>query len=49
VFCSESPNDMEFFQQPNLKVTSHIGGNSVEAIEAMGQVAIDKLVAFLKK
>ena len=49
VFCSEPPNDMEFLQLPNLMVTPHIGGNSVEAVEAMGQAAIDNLVAFLKK
>ena len=49
VFCSEPPNDMEFLQLPNLMVTPHIGGNSVEAVEAMGQAAIDNLIAFLKK
>jgi phosphoglycerate dehydrogenase-like enzyme len=49
VFCSEPPDDMEFLQLPNLMVTPHIGGNSVEAVEAMGQAAIDNLVAFLKK
>ena len=32
VFCSEPPNDMEFLQLPNLMVTPHIGGNSVEAV-----------------
>ena len=30
-------------------VTPHIGGNSVEAVEAMGQAAIDNLVEFFKK
>jgi phosphoglycerate dehydrogenase-like enzyme len=37
---------MGFLQLPNLIVTSNIGGNSVEAVEAMGQAAIDNLVAF---
>ncbi len=49
VFCSEPPDDMEFLQLPNLMVTPHIGGNSVEAVEAMGQAAIDNLAAFFKK
>ena len=49
VFCSEPPDDMTFLQLPNLMVTPHIGGNSVEAVEAMGQAAIDNLVEFFKK
>jgi phosphoglycerate dehydrogenase-like enzyme len=49
VFCSEPPNDIEFLQLPNLMITPHIIGNSIEAVEAMGQAAIDNLVAFLKK
>jgi D-3-phosphoglycerate dehydrogenase len=49
VFCSEPPDDMEFLQLPNLMVTPHIGGNSVEAVEAMGQAAIDNLVEFFEK
>ena len=49
VFCSEPPDDMAFLELPNLMVTPHIGGNSVEAVEAMGQAAIDNLVAFFKK
>ena len=49
VFCSEPPDDMAFLQLPNLMVTPHIGGNSVEAVEAMGQAAIDNLAAFFKK
>jgi phosphoglycerate dehydrogenase-like enzyme len=49
VFCSEPPGDMEFLQLPNLMVTPHIGGNSVEAVEAMGQAAIDNLAEFFKK
>jgi phosphoglycerate dehydrogenase-like enzyme len=49
VFCSEPPDDMEFLQLANLMVTPHIGGNSVEAVEAMGQAAIDNLADFFKK
>jgi phosphoglycerate dehydrogenase-like enzyme len=49
VFCSEPPDDMAFLQLPNLMVTPHIGGNSVEAVEAMGQAAIDNLADFFKK
>jgi D-3-phosphoglycerate dehydrogenase len=49
VFCSEPPDDMEFLQLPNLMVTPHIGGNSVEAVEAMGQAAIDNLAEFFEK
>ena len=49
VFCSEPPDDMAFLELPNLMVTPHIGGNSVEAVEAMGQAAIDNLVEFFKK
>ena len=49
VFCSEPPNDLEFLNLPNLMVTPHIGGNSLEAIEAMGQGAIDNLVKYFNK
>jgi len=49
VFCSEPPDNMAFLELPNLMVTPHIGGNSVEAVEAMGQAAIDNLVEFFKK
>ena len=49
VFCSEPPDDMAFLELPNLMVTPHIGGNSVEAVEAMGQAAIDNLVEFFNK
>jgi phosphoglycerate dehydrogenase-like enzyme len=49
VFCSEPPDDIKFLQLPNLMVTPHIGGNSVEAVEAMGQAAIDNLVEFFEK
>jgi D-3-phosphoglycerate dehydrogenase len=49
VFSSEPPDDLEFLQLPNLMVTPHIGGNSVEAVEDMGQAAINNLVEYFKK
>ena len=49
VFCSEPPGDIEFLQLPQLMVTPHIGGNSIEAVEAMGQGAIDNLLKFFNK
>lgn len=49
VFSPEPPVDWEFIKLPNLMVTPHIGGNTVESVEAMGQAAIDKLVEFYKK
>ena len=49
VFCAEPPNDLEFLKLPNLMVTPHIGGNSVEAVEAMGKGAIDNLAKFFNR
>ena len=49
VFCSEPPDDIEFLQLPQLMVTPHIGGNSIEAVEAMGQGAIDNLLKYFNK
>lgn len=34
---------------PQLMVTPHIGGNSIEAVEAMGQGAIDNLLKYFNK
>jgi phosphoglycerate dehydrogenase-like enzyme len=48
VFVEEPPTDVEFLSLPNLMVTPHIGGNSKEAVEAMGRSAIDHLVKFFK-
>ena len=48
VFVEEPPTDAEFLSLPNLMVTPHIGGNSKEAVEAMGRSAIDHLVKFFK-
>ena len=49
VFCSEPPDDIEFLKLPQLMVTPHIGGNSIEAVEAMGQAAIDNLLKYFNK
>ena len=49
VFCAEPPNNVEFLNLPNLMVTPHIGGNSVEAVEAMGKGAIDNLAKFFNR
>ena len=46
VFWEEPPVGTEFLQLPNLMVTPHIGGNSREAVEAMGRAAIQNLVEF---
>jgi phosphoglycerate dehydrogenase-like enzyme len=47
VFNPEPPDDMELLSLTNLMGTPHIGGNAREAVEAMGQSAIDHLVQFL--
>ena len=49
VFDVEPPDDLKFLRLPNLMVTPHIGGNSLEAIEAMGTAAIDNLARFFNK
>jgi D-3-phosphoglycerate dehydrogenase len=48
VFAVEPPNDPEFLAYPNLMVTPHIGGNTEEAVEAMGRAAIDNLVNYFQ-
>jgi len=48
VFEEEPPTDKDFLSLPNLMVTPHIGGNSLEGVEAMGRAAIKHLVLFFK-
>ena len=48
VFAQEPPDDMELLRCPNLMVTPHIGGNAVEAVEAMARSAFQHLKDFLE-
>lgn len=47
-YIEEPPTDKEFIELPNLICTPHIGGNSKEAVEAMGMSAIKHLREFFK-
>jgi D-3-phosphoglycerate dehydrogenase len=49
VFAEEPPTDREFLSLPNLMVTPHIGGNTQEAVYAMGKSAINHLISFFNK
>jgi phosphoglycerate dehydrogenase-like enzyme len=46
VFAQEPPADSEFLALPNLMVTPHLGGNTLEAVESMGRSAIEHLQKF---
>ncbi|MDH5761693.1 MAG: phosphoglycerate dehydrogenase [Nitrospinota bacterium] len=43
VFSQEPPDDVEFLSHPRLMVTPHIGGNALEAVEAMARAAFQNL------
>ncbi|MDN5098610.1 phosphoglycerate dehydrogenase [Aliarcobacter butzleri] len=45
-YVEEPPSDKELLSLPNLICTPHIGGNSREAVEAMGLSAINHLKEF---
>ncbi len=49
VFTEEPPTDGELLYLPNLMATPHIGGNTREAVNAMGKSAISHLVSFFEK
>ena len=49
VFSEEPPIDTKFLQLSNLMVTPHIGGNTNEAVEAMGKAAIRNLVEYFNR
>ena len=48
VFALEPPIDLELLALSNLIATPHIGGNSLEAIVAMGESAIEHIVKYSK-
>lgn len=48
VYDAEPPTDKELIGIPNLMNTPHIGGNSREAVMAMGEAAIDYVEDFFK-
>jgi phosphoglycerate dehydrogenase-like enzyme len=48
VYEQEPPKDMKLLKLPNLMCMPHIGGNSTEAVSAMGLAAINNLIKVIK-
>jgi len=49
VFSQEPPEDAELLACNSLMVTPHIGGNSLEAVEAMARAAFQHLKDYFDK
>ena len=49
VYDIEPPEDKEFILLNNLVNTPHIGGNSKEAVEAMGNASIDNILSWISE
>lgn len=49
VFEKEPPEDRKLMSFPNLMVSPHIGGNAAEAVQAMGESAIEHLVRYFSE
>ena len=49
VFSQEPPEDAELLACPHLMVTPHIGGNALEAVEAMARSAFQHLNEYFNK
>ena len=49
VLWEEPPNDPELLMLPNIMITPHIGGNSLEAILRMGRYSIQTLREYRKR
>jgi D-3-phosphoglycerate dehydrogenase len=49
VYETEPPIDIELLKLPNLICTPHTGGNSYEAVVAMGLSAIEHLLSYRNK
>ena len=48
VYSEEPPTDLSFLSIPNLITTPHIGGNSAQAVFAMGKSAVDNLRSYFE-